>query len=122
MMGEMSKKQIEFFVILIWLAVLTAIAILVIDFQIKGAIVEQAIKLREVVNGQKGETTASQRSDNNGTNNSPYPSDMVGSGHAGMEAGSTIPSATNNGNTVVTRTKTDGRAKRNTGRLSGESE
>jgi hypothetical protein len=122
MMGEMSKKQIEFFVILIWLAVLTAIAILVIDFQIKGAIVEQAIKLREVVNGQKGEATASQRSDNNGTNNPPYPSNMVDSGHAGMEAGSAIPSSTNNGNTVVTRAKTNGRAKRDTSRLPGEGE
>jgi hypothetical protein len=122
MMGEMSKKQIEFFVILIWLAVLTAIAILVIDFQIKGAIVEQALKLREVVNGQTSEATASQRSDNNGANNPPYPSNMVDSRDAGMEAGGPIPSSANNGNTVVTRTKTNGRATRNTGRLQGEGE
>lgn len=122
MMGEMSKKQIEFFVILIWLAVLTAIAILVIDFQIKGAIVEQAIKLREVVNGQTSETTASQRSHNNGTDNTTYPSNLVDSRDAGMEADSPISSPTDNGNTVVTRGKTNGRTTRNTGRLQSEGE
>ncbi len=86
---EMSKKQVEFFTIIICIAVVTATAILVIDFQIKGSILEQANNFRrqyeEWQSGQTGTATASKRSSNNGHNDSAYPSDLVGSGHAVVE-------------------------------------
>jgi hypothetical protein len=91
-MMDMSKKQLEFFTILIWIAVVTAAIILVIDFQIKGSILEQTLGFRrqyeEYQRGQKGTSTASQRSDNHGNNNPAYPSDMVGSGSSVVEKAS----------------------------------
>jgi hypothetical protein len=122
MMGEMSKKQIEFFVILIWVAVLTAIAILVIDFQIKGAIIEQAIKLREAMNGQTGKTTASQRPDNNGSNNAAYPNDMVASGNARMEAKRSVPSRQNGANPLISRDEIVGGTEFDTSGIPSEGE
>jgi hypothetical protein len=115
-MMDMSKKQLEFFTILIWIAVVTAAIILVIDFQIKGSILEQTLGFRrqyeEYQRGQKGTSTASQRSDNHGPNDAPYPSDMVSGGNAlvekasanglNMEAGSA-------GTARATKRKTTGR-------------
>lgn len=91
-MIEMSKKQAEFFAILIWLAVLTAAAILIIDFQIKGVILEQVLEFRRHYegwqSGQKGTATTSKRPDNNRRNDLAYPSDLVASGHTVMEEAS----------------------------------
>jgi hypothetical protein len=91
-MMDMSKKQLEFFSALIWIAVVTAVIILAIDFQIKGSILEQATNFRrqyeEWQRGQTRAATASQRPDNHGTNNPPYPSDMVSGGNALVEKAS----------------------------------
>ncbi len=89
-MPDMSKRQAEFFTVLIIIATLTAAAILVIDFQIKGAILEQASRFRqqyeEWQNGQSSARPANSRADYHRADNGAYPSDMVASGNAGMEA------------------------------------
>jgi hypothetical protein len=122
MSPDISKKQAEFFAILIWLAVLTAVAILIIDFQIKGAILDQAVKLREAIHGQVRETAASQRFDNNGANHAAYPSDMVSGGHARMETPGAFRPSENNDNTVNGRDETDGRSEFDSGEIPRRSE
>lgn len=91
----MSKKQAEFFAILILICTVTAAAILVIDFQIKGAILEESNKMRRAIEGwQRGQRTTTangSRSDGNDRYNPAYPSDMVDSGTTGMEETGTIP-------------------------------
>lgn len=89
-MMDMSRKQLEFFTALIWIALLTAIIVLAIDFQIKGSILEQANAFRrqyeEWVRGQTGQAATDKRPDNYRANDPAYPSDMVPGGHAVVEA------------------------------------
>lgn len=86
---EASKRQLEFFAFIIWIAVLTAAAILIIDFQIKGAILDQVTNFRrqyeEWQSGQAGKATASKRPDNHRNNDVAYPGDMVAGRDASVE-------------------------------------
>jgi hypothetical protein len=94
-MIQMSKKQAEFFTVLILICTVTAAAILLIDFQIKGAILEESNKLRRVIegvrNGQSPTSADGYRPDSDTGYNVPYPSDMVDSGATRVETASPIP-------------------------------
>lgn len=92
-MMQMSKKQAEFFTILILICTVTAAAILIIDYQIKGSILEQSNRMRKDLErfyGQRPATANSSRHDSNDSDNPGYPADMVGSGTTGMETASTF--------------------------------
>jgi hypothetical protein len=101
---QMSKKQAEFFALIILICTVTAAFILIIDYQIKGAILEQATRLRKMI--EDGQTTAAAngyRPGNNLANEPAYPADMVGSRDAGMETAS--PDKTSNGTPPPSRTR-----------------
>ena len=85
---DMSKKQAEFFTALIIICTVTAALILVIDYQIKGAILEESNRMRKDLETHYGQRTAAAnggRFDRNPGDNPAYPSDLVGSGTTGME-------------------------------------
>jgi hypothetical protein len=86
---EMSKKQAQFFAGLILLCTLTAVLVLAIDYQIKGAIIEQANNLRRDIDrlqsGQRTTTAGSNGSGNYPANHVSYPADLVRSRDARME-------------------------------------
>lgn len=86
---DMSKKQAEFFATIILVCTITAVLVLAIDYQIKGAILEQSNKLRldmeRFLNGQSTAATGSHRSGNHTDNHVSYPSDLVDSGNARVE-------------------------------------
>lgn len=93
-MMQMSKKQAEFFTILILICTVTAAAILIIDYQIKGSILEQSNRMRKDLErfyGQRPAAADSGRHDSNDRDDSGYPADMVGSGTTGVEERGTIP-------------------------------
>lgn len=85
----MSKKQAEFFAILILICTVTAAAILVIDFQIKGAILEESNRMRKAIegwqNGQRPAAANGHRPSGDTSNDPSYPSDLVGGGATGVE-------------------------------------
>ena len=89
-MPDMSKKQAEFFATLILVCTITAALVLVIDYQIKGAILEQATRLRLEIEGwqrgQKPAAASGNRSDSHPDNHVHYPSDLVGSRTTRVEA------------------------------------
>jgi hypothetical protein len=85
---EMSKKQAEFFTILILICTVTAAAILLIDYQIKGTILEESNRMRKDLERHYGQRSAAANGSRfvSDTDNDPaYPSDMVGSGTARVE-------------------------------------
>lgn len=100
--APMSRKQAQFFAGLIIICTITAALVLVIDYQIKGAILEQANKLRHEIEGwQRGQNPAStsgNRLDSHPDNHVPYPSHLVDSGTTRVEASG------NNGTDRVTDT------------------
>jgi hypothetical protein len=95
--APMSKKQAQFFAGLILICTITAALVLVIDYQIKGAILEQANRLRLDIerwtSGQKPEATGSNRPDSHPDNDVLYPSDLVDSGTTRVETSGTNGSA-----------------------------
>jgi hypothetical protein len=93
---DMSKKQAEFFTVLIIICTVTAALILLIDFQIKGAILEESNRLRRVIERESAAADGSRPIDNRSDNPS-YPADLVHSGNAGMEETSAYaaPNGTN---------------------------
>lgn len=88
----MSKKQAQFFAGLIIICTITAALVLVIDYQIKGAILEQANRLRLQIEGfQRGQnpaTASGNRSDSDVGDHVSYPADLVDSGTPRVEASS----------------------------------
>ena len=88
-MPELSKKQLEFFAWLILICTVTAIIVLAIDYQIKGAILEQSNALRREIeawrSGQSTAPTDGNRSDNHAGNDPAFPADLVDSGATGVE-------------------------------------
>jgi len=86
---EMSKKQAEFFTILILICTVTAAAILLIDYQIKGAILEESNRMRKELERHYGQRSAAANGSgpvSNPDNDAAYPSDLVDSGTARVEA------------------------------------
>lgn len=83
-MPEPSRKQLEFFGILIFVCTLTAAAILIIDFQIKGAILEESNRLRKIIEQNTARATIRRTYDYD-RYNLDYPADLVPSGDSGLE-------------------------------------
>jgi hypothetical protein len=50
---ELSKKQAQFYAVLVSGCVAIAILVLLIDFNIKASILDESARLREVINGQR---------------------------------------------------------------------
>jgi hypothetical protein len=89
---NMSKKQAEFFTVLILICTVTAAAILIIDYQIKGAILEESNRMRKELEryyGQRPAAASGRRPDSDTSHDLSYPSDLVGSGTTGVEEGGT---------------------------------
>jgi hypothetical protein len=86
---DMSKKQAEFFTVLILICTVTAAAILIIDYQIKGAILEESNRMRREIegyySGQRATPAGGNRPDRDSGNDVSYPSDLVDSGTTGVE-------------------------------------
>jgi hypothetical protein len=103
----MSKKQVEFFTFLIVICTVTAAAILIIDYQIKGAILAESNRMRRAIEGwERGQSTASangNRSSGNSGNDTAYPADLVDSGTAGVEKTGPISRASRPGTARKTR-------------------
>lgn len=78
-MTDMSKKQAEFFALLILICTVTAAFILLIDFQIKGAILEESNRMRRAIE-QHATSANGVRPGNNGSNDTDYPADLVRGG------------------------------------------
>lgn len=98
---DMSKKQAEFFTILIIICTVTAAAILIIDYQIKGAILEESNRMRKAIEafyGQRPAAANGSRPYRNPDNDPAYPADMVGSRATGMEETSTFSALPDGGN------------------------
>lgn len=95
----MSRKQAQFFAGIIIICTVVAALILVIDYQIKGAIIEQANRLRKEIEGfgQKPTAAGSNRPAHNPDHHVSYPSDLVRSGDAGMETAGFVYSANGTG-------------------------
>lgn len=106
-MTDMSKKQAEFFAFLILICTVTAAFILLIDFQIKGAILEESNRLRRIIERQSTPANGS-RPDNNSHNDTGYPADMVDSRAASVETSGShhdpdSPDTTQNGSSPQPR-------------------
>lgn len=92
---EMSKKHAEFLVALLVLCIIFAAAILLVDFGIKAAILEESTRLRlaiedeEVRRSGRNTTGANAvRADNDRGNDPPFPADVLVEHSPGMEKGS----------------------------------
>jgi hypothetical protein len=84
----MSERNLKILTALAIVFMATAIGLLIVDYQLKNAVVEEANKLREVINGQRNAGSTSVRTSDNGSGNGGFPADLVDSGDAGMEEAS----------------------------------
>ena len=91
----MSKKQAEFWVALIVLCIIFAVAILLVDFGIKAAILEESTRLRLAIEDEEvrrsGRNTAGTNAvgtDNDRNNDPAFPADVLVVDPSRMEKGS----------------------------------
>jgi hypothetical protein len=98
---ELSKKQAEFWGIFIFIMVLVAITVLLIDFQLKGAILEQAIRVRREIDtwnkDKNGPDTAGSNANGDNPNapvDSPIPTNVLVCEPTRMETGNVPNGAT----------------------------
>lgn len=86
----MTKKQAEFWAFIIIMCTMAAFAILIVDFGIKSAILEESIRLRLIIEEHSGHKL-SQPNDSGATNDAPdnpsFPSDVLVVNPERMEAG-----------------------------------
>lgn len=86
-MNIQRMKKENLWAVIILLCTLTAIVVLVIDYQTKNSLLAEAKKLKEVIeNGRFAEETARKRAYSDSANNGRIPEPMVYNGNAGMEA------------------------------------
>jgi hypothetical protein len=92
---ELTKKQAEFWVAILVLCIIFAVAILLVDFGIKAAILEESNRLRLQIEDwevrQSGRVAAAAnagRTGNDDSDNPPFPSDVLVDNATGMEKGS----------------------------------
>lgn len=77
---EMTKKQTEFWAFIIMLCLAVSIAVLLIDFGIKAAILEESTRLRLIIeenSGRKSEKPASSGTDNDADIDSSMSPDLL---------------------------------------------
>jgi hypothetical protein len=93
---EMTKKQTEFWAFIIMICLAVSIAVLLVDFGIKAAILEESTKLRLLIeenSGRKNQESATGRTDNDADINSSVPSDILLEYIAPVETGD-VPNGT----------------------------
>lgn len=93
---EMTKKQTEFWAFIIMICLAVSIAVLLVDFGIKAAILEESTKLRLLIeenSGRKSQESASGRTDNDADINSSVPPDLLLEYIAPVETGD-VPNGT----------------------------
>lgn len=83
---EKSAKRIELLTIIAGAFLLTAIVLLIVDYQLKNAIIEEAERLRKVIHATGNEGPDTVRTSSNGGRDNSVPWHLVPSGNAGMEA------------------------------------
>jgi hypothetical protein len=109
---EMNKKQAEFWTILLILCIIVAVAVTIIDFSIKTAILEESLRLRGVIEAHSGRDKAG--TIDNGTandvpNDTAIPRDVLVDDAPRMEAGNADNGATEKApNSRARRAKSDG--------------
>lgn len=82
----MNEKQLKLLSVLTGVFLGTAILLLIVDYQLKNAVIEEANKLRRIIRyGQGNEGSDSLRNSSDVYWNGPFPSDMVVGRNAGME-------------------------------------
>lgn len=86
---ELTKKNTEFFTILFVICLVTAVAVMVVDFGIKAAILEESNALKKVIDRERNgrQRPAKDRASDNGRHDSPYPSDLLGNVPTRVEEG-----------------------------------
>lgn len=107
---QLTKKQLEFWTFIIVMALAASIAVLLIDFTIKTAILEESNKLRLVIEGWQGGQNR-QATDANGAvadpdNDAAIPGDVLVVDPSRMEAGGAA-----NGSKAPRQSPANGRAK-----------
>jgi hypothetical protein len=93
---EMTKKQTEFWAFIIMICLAVSIAVLLVDFGIKAAILEESTKLRLLIeenSGRKNQESAPGRTDNDADINSSVPPDILLEYIAPVETGD-VPNGT----------------------------
>lgn len=82
----MNEKQLKLLTVLAGVFLGTAILLLVVDYQLKNAVIEEANKLRRIIRyGQGNEGSDSLRNSSDDYWNGPFPADMVVGRNARME-------------------------------------
>lgn len=91
---DLTKRQAEYWAFILALMITIAVAVLLIDFAIKTAILEESNKLRMMLeaeevrrNGQKPKPTDAGRAANISDNNPSIPGDVLVVDTPGMETG-----------------------------------
>jgi hypothetical protein len=90
---EMSKKQTEFWVALLVLCIIFAVAIMLVDFGIKSSILEQSNRIRllmedwEIRNGRITTGATDIRDNDDHSNDIAFPGDVLLFDPPGMETG-----------------------------------
>lgn len=87
---ELTKKQAEFWAFIIIMCTMAAMAILLVDFGIKSAILEESTRLRLTIeehNGQQRQESNASGVANDAPNDPPFPSDVLVEYPKRMEAG-----------------------------------
>jgi len=85
-MEAKALKRLELLSIIAGAFLLTAIVLLIVDYQLKNAIIEEAGKLREAIDATGNEGQDTIRTSRNGRRDSDVPWHLVPSRDAGMEA------------------------------------
>lgn len=88
---ELSRKQTEFWAVILLVCLVVSAAIMLVDFQIKQAILEESTRLRLVIEGwevrQSGYRASKDRATNDATDNGSFPGPVLVESTTGMEAG-----------------------------------
>lgn len=106
---EMSKKQTEFWVALLVLCIIFAVAIMLVDFGIKTSILEQSNRIRllmeewEIKNGRITAGANEVRTSDDSNNNPSLPGDVLLVNPPGMETGNAHNGTTEENNNTGTR-------------------
>jgi hypothetical protein len=112
---EMSKKQTEFWVALLVLCIIFAVAIMLVDFGIKSSILEQSNRIRllmeewEIKNGRVTAGANEIRTNDDRDNNPSLPGDVLLVNPPGMETGNADNGDTEKTNNTGTRRPKSGR-------------
>jgi|SRR5215469_584652 len=113
---ELNKKQTEFWAVLLMVCLVVSVAIMLVDFQIKQAILEESARLKLIIETWEFKANGLRESKNRGTDNSAdnsaFPAVVLVDPATGMEAGN-VPDSTAkqaNGRPGSNRRKSDRQA------------